>query len=167
MAPTTTRFSFHLRAFLNSLSLPPKQSNRTVKYLPDQAKKKKKKGRKNTKCLQEAFFFLWFGVDQWSGSDHIKDDAVNNLPQTWSDSFSWASKLFNTSENISAQIQKWKTAHLFLYFPHEVWGAVCSKRSVSEEDGEGMWLYIVFSFNYWYFLLFLTFLAPLLFLLLE
>lgn len=60
-APTTTRFSFHLGAVLP----PQKQSNKIVKFPPDQAE-----GRKNTEHLQEAemcFCGWWGSVEhQWS-----------------------------------------------------------------------------------------------------
>lgn len=125
-APTSTRFSFHLEAFL----LPtPKQSSEIVKYLTDQAEKERGRKKRRSDCERGGRgFFLCSG----RVSDHIKDDAVKNLPQTWSHSFPSAFELFSTGENMSALIKKRKDDKQNIL---RKWGAVCC-RELEMQSGD-------------------------------
>lgn len=74
-APTTTRFSFHLGAFL------PPPRNKAIKS-SSFFQIKQEEGKTKSISRRQKRFLLVVGEDQWSVSDHIKDGAVKNLPQT-------------------------------------------------------------------------------------
>lgn len=105
-----------------------KQRNCQVSHRSGRKRKRKRKKRSSDCEGGGRGFFLCSG----RVSDHIKDDAVKNLPQTWSHSFPSAFELFSTGENMSALIKKRKDDKQNIL---RKWGAVCC-RELEMQSGD-------------------------------